>query len=128
VAIILLSAGLAFGQQPKADCKASAPDRVEGQVVRVDPGTDKATIRDKSGPTHEFHARSAELNGGERRGPALGRVRAVRQPAAPAIVPRLGSGDCESAAMHVPAAFRLRRLREASPAGPFSTREWYFCR
>jgi hypothetical protein len=54
VAITLLSAGLAFGQQPKADCKA--PDKVEGQVVRVDQKTNKVTIRDKSGTTHEFQA------------------------------------------------------------------------
>jgi Cu/Ag efflux protein CusF len=56
VAIALLSAGLAFGQQPKPDCKAGAPEKVEGQVVRVDPGTNKVTIRDKSGMTHEFQA------------------------------------------------------------------------
>lgn len=56
VAIALLSAGLAFGQQPKPDCKAGAPEKVEGQVVRVDPGTNKVTIRDKSGATHEFQA------------------------------------------------------------------------
>jgi Cu/Ag efflux protein CusF len=56
VAIALLPAGLAFGQQPKPDCKAGAPEKVEGQVVRVDPGTNKVTIRDKSGMTHEFQA------------------------------------------------------------------------
>jgi len=56
VAIALLSAGLAFGQQPKPDCKAGALEKVEGQVVRVDPATNKVTIRDKSGATHEFQA------------------------------------------------------------------------
>ena len=56
VAIALLSTGLAFGQQPKPDCKAGAPEKVEGQVVRVDPATNKVTIRDKSGTTHEFQA------------------------------------------------------------------------
>ena len=56
VAVALLSAGLAFGQQPKpADCdKARVPDTVEGQVVRVDPSTNKVTIRDQKGTTHEF--------------------------------------------------------------------------
>jgi hypothetical protein len=54
VAITLLSGGLAFGQQPKADCKT--PEKVEGQVVRVDQKTNKVTIRDKSGTTHEFQA------------------------------------------------------------------------
>ena len=56
VAIALLSTGLAFGQQPKPDCKAGAPEKVEGQVVRVDPSTNKVTIRDKGGVTHEFQA------------------------------------------------------------------------
>ena len=56
VAITLLSAGLAFAQQPKADCKAATPEKVEGQVVRVDPRSDKVTIRDKSGAIHEFQA------------------------------------------------------------------------
>ena len=56
VAVTLLSAGLAFGQQPKPDCKAGAPAMVEGQVVRVDKKTDKVTIRDKSGATHEFQS------------------------------------------------------------------------
>jgi hypothetical protein len=56
VVIALFSSGLAFGQQPKADCKAAAPEKVEGQVVRVDPKTNKVTIRDKSGTTHEFQA------------------------------------------------------------------------
>jgi hypothetical protein len=56
VAVVLLSTGLAFGQQPKADCKAGAPEKVEGQVLRIDPKTDKITVRDKSGGTHEFQA------------------------------------------------------------------------
>jgi hypothetical protein len=55
----LLSAGLAFGQQPPkgADCdKARVPEKVEGQVVRVDPSTSKVTIRDQKGTTHEFQS------------------------------------------------------------------------
>jgi hypothetical protein len=58
VAVAVLSAGLAFGQQPKsADCDpARVPQRVEGQVVRVDPATNKVTIRDDKGATHEFQA------------------------------------------------------------------------
>jgi hypothetical protein len=53
---VALSAGLAFGQQPKPDCKTAAPQKVEGQVVRVDHTTNKVTVRDKSGVTHEFQA------------------------------------------------------------------------
>ena len=58
VAVSLLSAGLAFGQQPKAaGCdKSRVPEKVEGQVVRVDPGTSKVTLRDQKGMTHEFQA------------------------------------------------------------------------
>jgi hypothetical protein len=58
MAVALLSAGLAFGQQPKpADCdKARVPDKVEGQVVRIDSSTNKVTIRDSKGMTHEFQA------------------------------------------------------------------------
>lgn len=56
VAITVLSAGLAFGQQPKPDCKAGAPEMVEGQVLRVDAKTNRITVRDKSGTTHEFQA------------------------------------------------------------------------
>jgi hypothetical protein len=56
VVTALLSAGLVFAQQPKADCKAAAPEKVEGQVLRVDHKTNKVTVRDKSGVTHEFQA------------------------------------------------------------------------
>ena len=56
VAITLLSSGLAFGQQPKPDCKASTPAMVEGQVLRVDTKNNRITVRDKSGTTHEFQA------------------------------------------------------------------------
>jgi hypothetical protein len=56
VVTALLSAGPSLAQQPKADCKAAAPEKVEGQVVRVDHKTSKVTIRDKSGATHEFQA------------------------------------------------------------------------
>ena len=58
VAVALLSTSLAFGQQPKsAECdKARVPDKVEGQVVRVDQRTNKVTIRDNKGMTHEFQS------------------------------------------------------------------------
>ena len=56
VAVALLSAGLAVAQQPKPDCKAGAKERVEGQVVRVDTATNRVTVKDKDGTTHEFQA------------------------------------------------------------------------
>ena len=58
VAAGLLTSSLAFGQQQRpANCdKSRVPDKVEGQVVRVDPGTNKVTIRDNKGVTHEFQS------------------------------------------------------------------------
>jgi hypothetical protein len=53
---VVLSTGLAFGQQPRPDCKTAAPQKIEGEVVRVDSATNKVTVRDKSGTTHEFQA------------------------------------------------------------------------
>ena len=56
----LLAVSPAFAQQaqPKqaADCKASAPAKVEGQVVSVDPTAGKVTLRATDGQTHEFQA------------------------------------------------------------------------
>ena len=40
----------------RTSCASGAPEKVEGQVVRVDPATNKVTVRDKSGATHEFQA------------------------------------------------------------------------
>jgi hypothetical protein len=57
IAIALLSSSLAFGQQPKANCdKSRVPEKVEGQVVRIDAKTNKVTIRDQKGMTHEFQS------------------------------------------------------------------------
>jgi len=60
---VALTGGLAFGQSKPADCKnrASAPERVEGQVVNVDPAAGKVTIREKNGSTHEFQANKETL-------------------------------------------------------------------
>jgi uncharacterized protein YigE (DUF2233 family) len=61
VTVALLSAGLALAQQPKADCKSAAKERVEGQVVRVDTTTNRVTVREKDGTTHEFQANAETL-------------------------------------------------------------------
>jgi hypothetical protein len=55
---MLLTAGLAFGQAtpPKSatECKKGAPEKVEGQVVSVNPQAGTMMVRDKKGQTHEF--------------------------------------------------------------------------
>ena len=61
VTTILLSAGLAVGQQKPAECNTKAPDKVEGQVVSVDQNAGRMMIRDKSGATHEFQASKETL-------------------------------------------------------------------
>ena len=67
VTAALLTAGLAFGQtgaQPKAagaDCKKTAPEKVEGQVVSVNPSAGTLTVREKGGMTHEFQASAETL-------------------------------------------------------------------
>lgn len=61
---VLLTAELALGQQPQpADCKAKAPDQVEGQVVSVDVNQGKVTVREKDGTTHVFTASRETLQG-----------------------------------------------------------------
>jgi hypothetical protein len=66
VSTILMLSGTAFGQAPApgqgqgkpADCAntAGAPAKLEGQVVKVDPGQGQVTLRDPNGATHEFRA------------------------------------------------------------------------
>jgi len=53
----LLTAGLAFGES-KEECmkRTQTPEKVEGQVVKVDQNAGKVTIRDSKGTTHEFQA------------------------------------------------------------------------
>ena len=61
VGMALVAAMPAFAQsqtQPQptsTDCRNAAPAKVDGQVVRVDQGSGKVTVRDtKTGATHEF--------------------------------------------------------------------------
>ena len=60
VAGTLLWSGTALGQAtPKQGCEAmktGAPQKVEGQVVSVDPKQAKVTIKASDGKTHEFQA------------------------------------------------------------------------
>jgi hypothetical protein len=60
IAAGVLWSGIALGQgTPKQGCeavKAGAPQKVEGQVVNVDPAQNKVTVRGSDGKTHEFQA------------------------------------------------------------------------
>ena len=63
VPALVLVAGLSFGQSKQADCKAKAPEKVEGQVVSVDPQAGKVTVKEKDGTTHVFQASAETLQG-----------------------------------------------------------------
>jgi ribosomal protein S1 len=56
----VLWSGTALGQaKAKPGCeamKAGAPQKVEGQIVSVDPNQGKVTIKATDGKTHEFQA------------------------------------------------------------------------
>ena len=63
VSMALLAAMPAFGhpqpsqtQRTSRECKAHAPEKVDGEVTRVDASSGRITIKDKSGTTHEFQA------------------------------------------------------------------------
>ena len=63
VATIPLWAGFAAGQT-KLSCdqmKASAPEKVEGRVVRVDAAAGKVAVAENDGKTHEFQASKETL-------------------------------------------------------------------
>jgi hypothetical protein len=58
-----LWAGFAAGQS-KLSCdqmRASAPQKVEGKVVRVDPAQGKVAVTEADGKTHEFQASKETL-------------------------------------------------------------------
>ena len=63
VTAAVLAAGVSFGQSKPADCKARAPEKVEGQVVNVDPKAGQVTVKEKDGTTHVFQASPETLQG-----------------------------------------------------------------
>lgn len=71
---IRLSAGLAVGGmlwtgiavaegKPTGCDKASTPEKLEGQVVKIDLAQGKVTVRATDGTTHEFQASNETLQG-----------------------------------------------------------------
>lgn len=64
LATALLGTGAAYAQAPPVkptDCPKGAPERVEGQVVKVDQANHMVTIRSADGTTHEFQASQETL-------------------------------------------------------------------
>jgi hypothetical protein len=61
---LLLWSGAALAQvKPGCDAqgKMKAPEKVEGQVVKVDPAQGKVTVREADGTVHEFQASAETL-------------------------------------------------------------------
>jgi hypothetical protein len=55
VAGVLLSSGTVFGQSKSPGC-ASTPVKLVGQVVKLDAGQGKLSVREADGTIHEFQA------------------------------------------------------------------------
>lgn len=59
VGLALLVSGGSVLAQGKPACtpqgKVSTPQKVEGEVLKVDPALDKVTVRASDGMVHEFH-------------------------------------------------------------------------
>ncbi|HEX9420617.1 MAG TPA: hypothetical protein VGA81_16295 [Methylomirabilota bacterium] len=61
---LLLWSGAALAQvKPGCDAQGrmKAPEKVEGQVVKVDPAQGKVTVREADGTVHEFQASAETL-------------------------------------------------------------------
>ena len=62
VAGVMLWSGTALGEDKSPGCgKAGAPEKVAGQVVKVDMDQGKLTVRGSDGTTHEFQASKETL-------------------------------------------------------------------
>ncbi len=60
---LLISGGTALAQG-KATCsqgKMSTPQKVVGEVLKVDPGLDKITVKETNGTVHEFQVSKETL-------------------------------------------------------------------
>ena len=56
-ASLLLLGGSAFAQGKPAGCdKTRTPEKLEGEVIKVDPNQGKLTVRGPKGETYEFQA------------------------------------------------------------------------
>jgi len=61
-AVVMLWGGTALAESKPGGCnKAGAPEKVEGQVIKVDPDQGKLSIREANGTMHEFQASKETL-------------------------------------------------------------------
>jgi Cu/Ag efflux protein CusF len=68
IAASVLWGGVALGQQTQSDicsahekAKMTAPQKVEGRVMKVDPAAGKVTVQEPDGKVHEFQASKETL-------------------------------------------------------------------
>ena len=60
--VLIALSGTALAQDKPADCnKKGAPEKVEGQVIHVDPEHGKLTLKESNGATHDFQASKETL-------------------------------------------------------------------
>ncbi len=77
LAAVVLCWGGAAQAQSKVGCvegKAATPQKIEGEVLKVDHGLDKVTVRGKDGMVHEFQVSkdtSRDLKAGDKLGATL---------------------------------------------------------
>ncbi len=61
-AAVMLLSGTVLAANKPGDCgKAGAPEKVEGQVVKIDADQGKLTVRAADGTTHEFQGSKETL-------------------------------------------------------------------
>lgn len=70
--VVMVGSGPALGQtKPPCDAqgKVMTPQKVEGQVIKIDAAQNRLTVRETNGTTHEFQASKetlADLKVGDR--------------------------------------------------------------
>ena len=59
---IVVLTGTVLAQEKPAGCvQPGTPEKMEGQVVQIDPAQGKVTVRESNGQTHDFRASEETL-------------------------------------------------------------------
>jgi aconitase B len=59
---LMLWVGTALGQaRPACDQKAKTPERVQGEITKIDAAQGRVTVRESDGTVHEFQASTETL-------------------------------------------------------------------